>query len=95
MGSIPLHKYAAMAIGASSLGDNSVEIKTANGPSNAPLIAIDADSIGVNLNKAAITNTHKIPSWPAIPRGTIFGLDNKDLKSIMAPIPIKIRRGNK
>jgi len=64
------------------------------GPSAAPMIPMLAASLISNPKPAAITIVTKIPNWAAAPKRSIKGFFNKGVKSIIAPIAMKINRGN-
>ena len=64
------------------------------GPSAAPITPMLAASFIENpKNLYAIKAAMKIPEWATIPKISIHGLCKSGLKSIIAPTPIKIKRG--
>ena len=63
------------------------------GPSQAPMIPIDtACELGKAQGKAR-SKVRKIPNWPAAPRRKVDGWARTGPKSVIAPMPTKIRSG--
>jgi hypothetical protein len=94
MGTRLIYEYAATAIGASILGASLEATNIDVGPSMAPITPMEAASLSGKPMRVARINVPKMPNWPAAPNKTILGWDSKGLKSIIAPIPIKISKGN-
>ena len=63
------------------------------GPSMAPITAIDAAWFSGNPKRVARMRVAKMPSWPAAPRSANIGCDSRGRKSIIAPMPMKMKRG--
>ena len=64
------------------------------GTSAAPMIPIEAASFTSKPMSVDRDNAKKIPNCAAAPNNSIFGLDRRGPKSIIAPIPINKRRGS-
>ena len=70
------------------------------GPSAPPMIAMALASFNVNskpgirFNAIAPNKVAKIPNCAAAPSNNILGLAISALKSVIAPTPIKMSRGN-
>ena len=60
----------------------------------APMIPIDAASFSSNPRARARSSVPKIPNWPAAPSSIIRGFSRSGPKSVIAPIPTKMRSGN-
>src|SRR3989338_7684295 len=64
------------------------------GPSQAPMIPMESDSSCEYHNSSASNSVKKIPNCPAAPSRRILGFSSSGEKSVIAPIPMKIRMGN-
>lgn len=64
------------------------------GPSTAPMMPILAASLRVKPSASATSRVPKMPNWPAAPISTMRGFSSSGPKSVMAPMPMKISRGN-
>lgn len=82
-----------MEIEESRCGAKVFVTKIAVGPSAPPIIPIDDASWGVNPNNNAPKKVIKIPIWAAAPKIMLFGLEINGPKSVVAPMPKKIRHG--
>ena len=63
------------------------------GPSAAPIIAMEADSIGPNPQRVAMQSVKNMPNCAAAPKSISFGLVSTGPKSIIAPMPMKSTSG--
>ena len=63
------------------------------GPSMAPITAIDAAWFRGNPKTVARIRVAKMPSWPAAPSSANRGCDSRGRKSIIAPMPMKMKSG--
>ena len=57
------------------------------------MIPMAPASEALNPKAVAVRYAPKIPNWAAAPISTIFGLDIRAEKSVMAPMPKKINGG--
>ncbi len=80
-------------MGESSSGASRLATKIEVGPSMAPITPIAADSSRLNPSAAASNNVRKIPNCPAAPSSAMLGIANSGVKSIIAPMPMKISSG--
>ncbi len=63
------------------------------GPSAPPIIPMEAASKMLNPNRILPIKVANIPNWAAAPNKIRRGLAIKVEKSVIAPIPKKIREG--
>ncbi len=63
------------------------------GPSAEPMTPIAAASFRLKPNRVAAIMVKKMPNWAAAPNSSSMGLRNRGLKSIMAPMAMKISSG--
>ncbi|OPZ75091.1 MAG: hypothetical protein BWY80_00307 [Firmicutes bacterium ADurb.Bin456] len=80
-------------MGPSSSGASLEVRKIAVGPSAPPMMPMDAAWAGVKSKNRAAVRVTKIPSWAAAPNKMVLGLASRGPKSVMAPMPKKIRGG--
>ena len=89
-----MYEYAQTVIGASKCGAYLVATNIAVGPSMAAIIPIVDASNGLNPKFNAANNTIKIPKCAGTARIISHGRSRREPKSVIAPIPIKIKIGN-
>ncbi len=82
-----------MAIIGRSSGASFEVRKIAVGPSAPPMIPMEAASLGAKPKATATTNATAIPTCAAAPRKRLDGLAISGPKSVIAPMPRKIREG--
>ena len=92
-GTRAIYEYADTAIAPIRCGASLDERKMAVGPSAPPMIPIAPDSAGVKPICSAIVYAPKIPIWAAAPINISLGCDISAEKSVIAPIPRKMRGG--
>ena len=95
-----MYEYAATAIAPNISGANAEAIKIEVGPSAPPIILIAEHCFMVKSttpvyceSAAAPTSEPKIPNCAAPPSSAVLGLARSGPKSVIAPTPIKMRRG--
>ena len=64
------------------------------GPSMAPMTAMDAAWFSGKPMKVASSRVAKIPNWPAAPSSAKIGCESSGRKSIIEPMPMKMKSGN-
>ncbi len=94
IGTNAIYEYAAIVIGPNSSGANWFATNIDVGPSAAPIIPIEAACVMLKPNSTATIIVKNIPNWAAAPNRSINGFCRSGPKSIIAPIPIKISKGN-
>ena len=83
-----------MAMAPRRAGARVLVTRMAVGPSAPPMIPIAAASLGSNTPEIkAKAKATKTPSCAPAPMSRDLGLEIRGVKSVMAPIPTKIRQG--
>ena len=80
-------------MGPRSSGASLVVVRMAVGPSAPPMMPMEADCCASKPSRFAPKKAKNTPNCAAAPSSRLFGLEISGPKSVIAPMPMKIRQG--